>query len=86
MGALINGLASIVCPRTCSLGQREQGGMAMAHKPRRGRPPRPLPDPINRPMDEIAKTVFRAKPKREDEWRYLKDRKTKPERRESDGN
>ena len=46
-------------------------------KPQRkpGRPPLPLPEPINRPMDEIARIVLRAPSKQPDEWRYLKHRK-----------
>ena len=35
-----------------------------------GRPPRPLLEPINRPMDEIARVVLRASAK--SEWRYQK--------------
>ena len=35
-------------------------------KPKRGRPPLPLPEAINRPMDEIAAVVLSKPPKRED--------------------
>lgn len=37
-----------------------------------GRPPLPLPEPIGRPMEEIVDTVFRAPPKRKDEWEYIR--------------
>ena len=48
---------------------------------RRGRPPLPLPEPINRPMEEIAQTVLQAKPKREDEWDYLREHEAERRRR-----
>ncbi len=55
-------------------------------KPKRGRPPLPLPEAINRPMDEIAAVVLSKPPKREDEWRYMRERKAERERRsQSDG-
>lgn len=38
----------------------------------------PLPEPIRRPMEEIVDVVFRASPKRKDEWGYaLKYRKSR---------
>ena len=40
-----------------------------------GRPARPLPEPIGKPMDEIVGIVFRAKPKRSTEWRYKRKAK-----------
>lgn len=48
-------------------------------EPRRkpGRPPLPLPEPINHPMDEIADAVLRSPPKRDEEWRYLREHKAK---------
>ena len=51
---------------------------------RRGRPPLPLPEPINRPMEEIAETVLRAKPKSEDEWDYLQEHEAERERRKAE--
>jgi len=40
----------------------------MTEKRKPGRPPLPLPEPINRPMDEITSVVLKAPPK--DTWRY----------------
>ena len=38
-----------------------------------GRPPLQMPQPINRPMSEIVRSVFRVPPKREEEWKYLRE-------------
>ena len=58
--------------------------MASDNKPKlkRGRPPLPLPEAINRPMDEIAAVVLSKPPKRDDEWRYLQERKAKRSKNE----
>ena len=57
--------------------------MAKNEKRRRGRPPLPLPEPINRPMEEIAQTVLKAKPKSEEEWEYLREHEAERERRKA---
>lgn len=40
---------------------------------RKGRPPSQMPQPINRSMSEIVRSVFRVPPKREAEWKYLRE-------------
>ena len=42
-------------------------------KRQRGRPrTHPMPDPIPDTPDNVARTLMTTKPKREDEWEYLK--------------
>ena len=48
---------------------------------KRGRPPLPLPEPINQPMEEIARVVLKAPPKSEEEWAYLQEHKARREAR-----
>lgn len=55
----------------------------MTEKRKRGRPPLPFPEPINRPMEEIVDVVFRAPPKREDEWEYLREHRAKRDGRKA---
>lgn len=54
----------------------------MAEKKRKvGRPSLPMPEPIPDTADNIAAAMFRVPAKKPDEWRYLKDKKGKVERR-----
>ena len=47
--------------------------MKKEEKRKRGRPVvRTMPDKIDDTPENIAGAMFRVKPKREDEWRYLK--------------
>ena len=50
---------------------------------RRGRPPLPLPQPIGRPMEEIARVVLDAPPRREEEWEYLREHRAAREARKA---
>ena len=38
-----------------------------------GRPPKPMPEPIDAPPETIAAALMAVPPKREKDWRYLKD-------------
>lgn len=38
-----------------------------------GRPPRPLPPPIDDSPENIARAILNTPPKKPDEWRYLQD-------------
>lgn len=53
----------------------------MTEKRKPGRPPLPFPEPINRPMDEIARVVLNAPPKRDEEWKYLREHRAKRDAR-----
>ena len=37
-----------------------------------GRPPKPLPEPINDTPENVARALLSTPPKRERDWRYLK--------------
>ncbi|MDE2966617.1 MAG: hypothetical protein OXS30_03870 [Chloroflexota bacterium] len=45
----------------------------MADKPKLGRPPKPIPEPVDDSPENVAKALFNTKPKRKDEWKYLKE-------------
>ena len=38
----------------------------------RGRPPLPMPDPIHDSPENVARALMTGKPKRPNEWRYMK--------------
>ncbi|MCY3881743.1 MAG: hypothetical protein OXG61_06460 [Chloroflexi bacterium] len=39
----------------------------------RGRPPRPMPEPISNTPEAVARELTTTPPKGRDEWDYLKD-------------
>ena len=41
------------------------------HRPKRGRPPLPMPDPIPDTPENVARILLTSKPKRKDQWRYV---------------
>ena len=44
---------------------------------RRGRPPLPMPEPTPDTMENVARALLTTPPKREDEWEYIQEHKTK---------
>ena len=44
-------------------------------KPKRGRPPKPMPEPIPDTWENVAKTLLETPPKKKEEWDYLKEDK-----------
>ena len=44
-------------------------------KKRRGRPPLPMPESIPDTPENVARAVLNTRPKKADEWRYIKDYK-----------
>ena len=46
--------------------------MPRRKKPR-GRPPLPMPEPIPDTPENVAKAVLNTRPKKRDEWQYIKD-------------
>ena len=48
-------------------------------KPKRGRPPLKMPDPIPDTLDNVLRSLVNAPPKKKGDWAYLKEsEKTKP--------
>lgn len=48
--------------------------MPRRKKPR-GRPPLPMPEPIPDTPENVARAVLNTRPKKMDEWQYIKDYK-----------
>ena len=49
----------------------------------RGRPPRPMPEPIPDTPENVARAIMTTRPKGREEWDYLQDeddRDVRPER------
>ncbi len=42
-------------------------------KAKRGRPPKPMPDRIPDTPENVAKILMNTKPKRKEDWAYLKN-------------
>ena len=42
-----------------------------------GRPPKPLPEPIDDTPENVARALLGSLPKRKQDWRYLKDKPPK---------
>ncbi len=42
-------------------------------KPKRGRPPKPMPEPIPDRWEDVAKALLETPPKKREEWDYLKE-------------
>ena len=49
--------------------------MADKNKKPRGRPPLPMPEQIPDTPENVARLLMTTKPKKENEWRYLKEHK-----------
>ena len=49
------------------------GNSMEQHRRRRGRPPLPMLDPIPDTPENVARAMMTGKPKRPDEWRYMKE-------------
>lgn len=47
--------------------------MAKKEQKRRGRPPKPMPEPIPDTWENVAKALLDTPPKKRDEWEYLKE-------------
>ena len=45
--------------------------MAEQKKRERGRPPKPLPEPIADAPENVAKAILETPPKRKKDWKYL---------------
>ena len=43
-------------------------------KKKRGRPPKPMPEPISDTWENVAKALLETPPNQRDEWDYLKER------------
>ena len=39
-----------------------------------GRPPKPMPEPIDDTPENVARALLGSPPKRKQDWRYLKDK------------
>ena len=46
--------------------------MTEGKKPKRGRPPLPMPEPIPDTPENIARAILNTPPKKPHEWDYLK--------------
>ena len=46
----------------------------MPDKNKVGRPPKPLPEPIDDAPENVARALLGSPPKRKQDWRYLKDK------------
>lgn len=51
--------------------------MARKKKRSRGRPARPMPEPINDTPENIAWAILNTPPKKADEWRYMQEYRRK---------
>ena len=49
--------------------------MADKHKKPRGRPPLPMPEQIPDTPENVARLLMATKPKKDGEWRYVKEHK-----------
>ena len=54
--------------------------MSTPTKPRRkrGRPPKPMPEPIPDTPENVARALLSTPPKKRDEWDYLKQSEGRP--------
>ena len=39
---------------------------------KRGRPPKPMPEPIDADPEEVARVLLNAPPRKSDDWDYLR--------------
>lgn len=44
-------------------------------EPKAGRPPKPMPEPIDGAPENVAWTILNTPPKRGDQWKFLKEGK-----------
>ncbi len=45
----------------------------MSEKPKRGRPPRPMPEPIPDTPENVMRSILNTPPKKKGEWKYEKE-------------
>ena len=57
--------------------------MAETKRPR-GRPPKPMPEPIPDTPENVLKALLRTPPKKRDEWKYQKDQDSASDRSTKD--